>query len=73
MRETQSNGRVENAVQRVHGSIRTLKDACEEVIEHEKQVKRPSIRVDGRVVSRTDHKICEKPTKQDRVQRGTRT
>ena len=69
--ESQSNGRVENAVQRVQGLIRTLKDALE--IQHENQVKRPSIRVDGRAVSRTDHKICDRPKRQDRVQRGTRT
>ena len=60
--ESQSNGRVENAVQRVQGLIRTLKDALERRFEHENHVKRPNIRVDGRVVSRTDHKICEKAT-----------
>ena len=31
-------------------------------IEHENQVRRPSIRVYGRVVSKTDHKICDLPT-----------
>ena len=49
-------------------------EACIRVkIEHENQVKRHSIRVCGRVVSRTDHKICNLPNRQDRVQRGTRT
>ena len=70
--ESQSIGRVENAVQRVQGLIRTLKDVLERDTEHENQVKRPNFRVNGRVVSRTGHKICESPNKQDR-EKDTRT
>ena len=44
-----------------------------EEIEHENQIKRHDIPVDGRVVSRADHKICEKPNRQNREQRGTGT
>ena len=46
----------ENAVQRVQGLIRTPKRRVGD--EYENQVKRPDIPVDGRVVSRIDHKIC---------------
>ena len=63
---------MENAVQRVQGLIRTLKDAVEWRL-NENQVKRPDILVDGRVVSRIDHKICEMPNRQHRVQRGSWT
>ena len=45
--ETQSNGRAENAVQRVQGLIRTLKGALERRFDYENQVKRHDIPVDG--------------------------
>ena len=39
------NSPVENAVQRMQGLIKTLKDAFGEEIEHKDQVKRPHLRV----------------------------
>ena len=68
---SQSNGRVENAVQRVQGLIRTLKKSVGEEIEYENKVKRHDIPVDGSVVSRDDHKICGRLNRQNRVQRGS--
>ena len=40
----------------------------QEEIDHESQVNRPDIPLDGRVVGGIDHKICERPNKQNRVQ-----
>ena len=71
--ESQSNCRVENAVQRVQGLIRTVNDALGRRLNTRIKSSDPNARVDGRVVSRIDCKMCERPSRQDSVQRGTRT
>ena len=63
--ESQGNGRTETAA-RSAGSDRNATGRTGEEIEHENQVKRPDIPVDGRVVSRIDHKICERQNRQNR-------
>ena len=47
--ESQSIGRVENAVQRVAGSDQNAEGCIGEDTDHENQVKRPDIPVDSRV------------------------
>ena len=69
--ESQMKDRVGNAVQSVQGLVRTLQDALE--TEHKNQVKLHDSTVDGRVVSRADHKLCEMSSRQKPVQRGSWT